>query len=811
MKILLVEDDESLADLVKITLNEQQHCVVDFAKTGYEGLELADSFEYDLILLDLILPQLDGIQVCQKLRSQGDSTPILLLTAQDTVTKKVKGLDAGADDYLVKPFDLQELLARIRALSRRSKNSLLPVKQWGGLHLDLNNCQVTYQGNPLKLTAKEYRLLELFLRYPQRIFSQNALLDHLWSWEEFPSENAVRTHIKGLRQKLKQAGIAPNPIETIYGLGYRLKSISESSHNDDRVNKQNQIFIAKSEGEKSLVNKLKNCGYQERRKRENTSTNQQQTTVVNIQKVWQQHQAKYLDRVQILEQVVQACKTGNLEANLRNKALEITHTLAGSLGSFGLTEASAKSRQLEQLLNDLTPEDSEQVKYLSQLVEELSLALTKQPNIISSLPLIKPKPLSISEPKRLLIVDDDIGLTQALVSEATTWGLQTTVAHDITQAKEAIATITPDVILLDLSFPKANQGGFELMGELAAMPSPIPTIVFTAKESFAARVQVARLGGKGFLQKPVSTIQVMEAISQVLQQSSPPLAKILVVDEETQTLDFMRTLLEPWGFKVILVEDVRQFWDVLEESNPDLLMLNLEMSHLSGIELCQVVRNDPRWYQLPILLTSNRRETQTIQQVFAIGADDYLCKPIVPEELLARILNRLDKERYRRQLIETDALTGVTNRRTSIQQLNRFLSLAKRQKKPWCFIILDLDNFKQINDNYGHDAGDQVLRVLGKLLKQEFRAEDVIARWGGEEFVLGLYDMRKTASINRLTEFLTLFHQQQFSDAQQQIFQVTFSAGVAEYPLEGNDLETLYQTADAALYQAKATGKNRIL
>ena len=138
------------------------------------------------------------------------------------------------------------------------------------------------------------------------------------------------------------------------------------------------------------------------------------------------------------------------------------------------------------------------------------------------------------------------------------------------------------------------------------------------------------------------------------------------------------------------------------------------------------------------------------------------------------------------------------------------IKLAQRQQKHWCFIIIDLDNFKDINDRYGHDTGDMVLRSLGKLLKQVFRSEDVIARWGGEEFVFGLYDLTKSLAINRMTDFLIIFRQQRFIDAQQNKFKVGFSAGVAEYPLDGHSIENLYQVADKALYQAKARGKNCI-
>ena len=798
MKILLIEDDYLLANLVKQALKEQQNYIVDFASNGHDGLELANSFEYDLILLDLILPKLNGLEVCQTIRSKGDRTPILLLTAQDTTSKKVSGLDAGADDYLVKPFEVEELLARIRALLRRGNDSLRPILQWGNLVLDPNNCQVEYSGQKIKLTAKEYALLELFLRHPHRIFSQSALLDHLWSLEDFPSENAVRTQIKGLRQKLKKAGAEATLIETIYGLGYRLQQQPESKITITKTSNQNQGLTDLPQNQ--AVNTP------------NGSTTEQSWDSSKLTKVWQQYRTQYLQQLQTLEQSIQALETENWQNILRQQAIKISHTLAGSLGSFGLTVASDKARQLEHLLEDNNNSLNQQNNHnVLQILKELTSELTVKDRCDTIISNLTSLPLINDTPHRLLIIEDDVALTKALLAEAKTWGIKAEVAHSLEAAKQAVYSTEPDVILLDLSFPESAEGGFELLQELNNQKSAIPVIVFTAQENFTTRVRVARMGGKGFLPKPVSPQQVMESINQILRQSYPPVAKILVVDNDHPTRELIRTFLEPWGFQVILLEDSREFWDILEQSNPDLMITKVEMPHINGIELCQVVRNDPRWYQLPILFTSVYQDAQTVQQVFTAGADDYIGQPIIPEELLARILNRLDKERSRRQLTEIDVLTGVSNRRASIQQLNRMLKLAQRQHKHWCFIIVDLDNFKHINDRYGHDIGDVVLRSFGKLLRQVFRSEDVIARWGGEEFIFGLYDMTKSFAMTRLTDLLTIFSQQGFMDAQQNRFTVSFSAGVAEYPLDGQKIETLYQAADKALYQAKSKGKNCIV
>lgn len=222
MRILLVEDDERIAESLTEALTDQNY-VADVATDGEAGWEFVEAVAYDLLLLDVMLPKLDGISLCRQLRSQGYQMPILLLTARDTTTDQVTGLDAGADDYVIKPYKLQELMARIRALLRRGTSSLPPVLEWGSLRLDSSSCEVTYKDQPVQVTPKEYRLLELFLRRGCRVFSRRAILENLWSFEEPPGEDTVKAHIKRLRQKLKVVGVPDDFIETVYGLGYRLK------------------------------------------------------------------------------------------------------------------------------------------------------------------------------------------------------------------------------------------------------------------------------------------------------------------------------------------------------------------------------------------------------------------------------------------------------------------------------------------------------------------------------------------------------------------------------------------------------------
>jgi DNA-binding response OmpR family regulator len=221
MRILLVEDDNRLAEALEEALTEQRY-IVDIVNDGEAGWMQVQIINYDLILLDVILPKLDGISLCKRLRTDSYSSPILMMTARDTSADKVTGLDAGADDYVVKPIDLAELLARVRALLRRGMVSASPILEWDSLKLDPSTYEVTYQNKPLHLTPKEYSLLELFLRNGRRILSRSLLIEHIWSLEAPPSDETVKAHIKSLRNKLKAIGAPNNLIETVHGLGYRL-------------------------------------------------------------------------------------------------------------------------------------------------------------------------------------------------------------------------------------------------------------------------------------------------------------------------------------------------------------------------------------------------------------------------------------------------------------------------------------------------------------------------------------------------------------------------------------------------------------
>ena len=227
MRILLVEDDLRLAETLAEALSDQLY-TVDIAANGLLAWDYFKNLDYDLVLLDVMLPGLDGITLCQQLRSQGYRMPILMITARDTVSDKITGLDAGADDYIVKPVDLGELLARIRALLRRGGTTSQPILEWGAIKLDPSTYEVSYANTNLSLTRKEYSILELLIRNGRRVLSRSVIIDHIWKLESPPEEDTVKVHVRSLRQKLRAVGAPDDFIETLHGVGYRLAIVSNT-------------------------------------------------------------------------------------------------------------------------------------------------------------------------------------------------------------------------------------------------------------------------------------------------------------------------------------------------------------------------------------------------------------------------------------------------------------------------------------------------------------------------------------------------------------------------------------------------------
>jgi DNA-binding response OmpR family regulator len=630
MKILVVEDDESLIAVLTKSL-VAHHYVVDTVKDGEMGWTYGSTFEYDLMVLDIMLPKLDGISLCQRFRAEGYTTPILLLTAQDTSTTKVKGLDAGADDYVVKPFDGLELIARIRALLRRSSVNPFPILTWGDLLLNPSTCEVTYNDQPLILTTKEYRLLELLLWDSQHVFSTSEILDRLWSSEEFPAEATVRSHIRRLRHKLVAAGAPPDFIATVNGRGYYLKAPGQETKLRDN---SSSVEILKATH--STIPETVGDRYPE----------QKAQYLAFLNETWIAHKLKIFEQLTVLSQAVKDLQVNSLHHQLPEEAQQITHKLVGTLGTFGLTKAMQVARQLEHLLNSHEPLRSQH----AALMETLVNALQQE---IQNTTLIKELQLPADQSPLLLIVDQDPSLTHSLVTVATSYGIRTEIAPTMEVARvwlnsELIAEF-PQAILLPIpsvasQSPTQITDLLEWLSILREHHPELPILVMGDRAELTDRLEVVRRGGKLFLERSIAPEQAIAAFMQLLSGADMS-AKVMIVDDDQDWLRTLPTLLNPWDFKVTTLADPQQFWTVLQAVMPDILVLDVNMPQINGFELCQVVRSDPRWRRLPVLFLSVLTDTKTQNQAFNVGADDYLCKPVSAVDLANRIFNRLQRVR----------------------------------------------------------------------------------------------------------------------------------------------------------------------
>ncbi|WP_416674287.1 response regulator [Egbenema bharatensis] len=633
MRILLIEDDEAMATTIVQHFLKQRY-LVNTAGKSETGLELAEAYEYDLIVLDVGLPDLDGISVCRQLRAQGHQMPILLLTAHQSSHERVLGLDAGADDYLVKPFDLEELLARVRALLRRQSQVLPPVITYGELHLDPSAKEFTYQNHTLRLTPKEYQLLELFVMNPRRVFSRAVVLDRLWSVDEFPSEETVTAHVKSLRQRLKAVGAPATLIETVYGLGYRLSAAPSSQRsNPSRVGMPPATSASLPP----------------------PSDDRTQQAITSIQAIWLKFKDGFLTQVKRLEEVGVAVQSNQLTPELLHRAKQDAHKLAGSLGTFGHETGSQLAQEIEAILQSEATLQATSAHFL-ELVQTLFQELKRQPTIapysesVEAIP--SPYTLPTNAKLHVLLIDDDTQLTERIELEAARWNWYVQVAPHPEAARTLLSQHRPDVILLDLTFPDSAEDGLSLLDQLTHQMPNLPILIFTGRGSLNDRIEAARLGGRAFLQKPAALDQIFDAVTRVMEQAQINDGRVMIVDDDPVILETIRNLLTPWGLSITSLTEPEQFWDVLAITRPDLLILDIEMPKINGIQLCQVVRNDPQWAELPILILSAHTDSETRRQVFTVGADDYVQKPIVEPELVVRVMNRIERSQLHQQLVK---------------------------------------------------------------------------------------------------------------------------------------------------------------
>lgn len=748
---------ESLADKLI-----HQRYAVDIATDGGSAQDYLDLFNYDLVVLDLMLPDGDGIEFCRQFRGAGYTNPLMILTAKESTAEKVRALDAGGDDYVVKPFDFDELCARIRALLRRDSQGLPPVLQWGLLTLDPSTYETAFDQQPVRLTPKEFSMLELFLRHPHRVYSLGSIIDDLWSFEDPPGEDAIRTHIKGLRRKLQGAGAPKDLIKTVYGLGYRLNEKFASPASAAKKNAAPKLGRSTDAGKPSPKPSAKSSETPSETSSKSASgispgknevvrglaleaaALQVSSTVSEpgiltgpemgertslpdkLAQACHRYLEKASEQIKLLDQAVATLRCDDLEATGRgpvrttarteasaialSQAQMIAHRLAGSLGSFGLPEGSRIARQLETHLravitrfadNSSAGEKSsagssaERASVESPLADgpfadsrslELLLDQLRQQvddAIASEAQLADNKHAEAKQPELspewdampvVLLVSDDDALVQSLSEVAITFSVSLQTASTPVQAAqrfsvpladqasptgeplttdEPLTTLThrrrPDLLLIDVVSIEASGDESTSLTALVDQAKQRPScfvMVLEQASSLERRLALAKRGVDLVGDRTASPLHTITAAMGLLQSKASYHGRpvqVAIADDDPQMLTLLKRVLAPWGFVVKTFESGLELWHWLNDADAkaDILLLDVEMPEMSGIELCQVLRADTRFQRLPILFLTAHREDSVRSQAFQYGADDFIDKSVVPDELAVRLRNQV--------------------------------------------------------------------------------------------------------------------------------------------------------------------------
>ena len=527
--------------------------------------------------------------------------------------------------------------------------------------------------------------------------------------------------------------------------------------------------------------------------------------------MWDRFRERFGDQVAVLEDAATAILSQELTPAQRDLALREAHKLVGSLGTFGMPRGSEIAREVEAWLQSHSEGDQPDALLVADAVMALRACVDAGPALDDS-ETGTPSTRAPSDPDRplLLLVDDDPVVADGLRRGASLRGSELVVVDSPEEATQVIAGRRPEAVILDLAGPGTDRS-FDLMQQLQTSQPPIPAVVLTRGDVFTDRVEAARLGGRGFLQKPVAPAAVLSVVDGIVHRLRATETTVLAVDDDPAILAALSSLLETQGVRVVTLGEPLRFWQTLIATAPDLVVLDVDMPELSGVELCRVMRADPNWSQIPVLFLTARTDAESIRTVFAAGADDWVSKPLVDAELIARIANRIERSRLLRRMAELDPLTGTANQRTSAEAVERSLGVAGPLGQPLSVAIIDIDRMKSVNDRFGYGAGDEVVSRIGHLLLRSFVGDDVVGRWGGQEFFVGMPGMTRGDALERLAGVLESLRPEQFSDGQGGWFSATFSAGVAQYPEDGVDLRSLYRAADGALRQAKEAGGDRVV
>lgn len=372
------------------------------------------------------------------------------------------------------------------------------------------------------------------------------------------------------------------------------------------------------------------------------------------------------------------------------------------------------------------------------------------------------------------------------------------------------ATRMPTCILIDCFLACGQPDEFKV--ELAALSDLVPIACMSDLGDIESRLEAVRIGCQAYFTRPLDTTSLLDTLDRLTAPPQAEAGRVLIIDDSPSLAAFYAANLAEAGFLCQVVTDPLKSLDAIVDQPPELILLDMNMPGASGKEVAKVIRQQDAFLSIPIVFLSAESDVGRQREAMSLGGDEFLQKPIQPEHLVSAVRSRVIRYRSLRALMVRDSLTGLLNHTSYKERLRAEVARAKRQNKPLSVAIIDIDHFKNVNDTYGHPAGDRVIKNLSRLLRQRLRGADIIGRYGGEEFALALPDTPLDLAvnvINHLRESFAAIEQHAGSTT----FHNTFSAGAAEFSPQQSqfsDAEALIKASDEALYVSKHGGRNRV-
>jgi diguanylate cyclase (GGDEF)-like protein len=501
-------------------------------------------------------------------------------------------------------------------------------------------------------------------------------------------------------------------------------------------------------------------------------------------------------RFQELAAAIAAAKDG--KAGAHEESLRLVHRLRGTAGSYGFHEVSAAAAEIEDALRVKEPDWGVVGSLLHHMIATANIGQGEEVRDSAWV-------------AHLLLVHPDADMAADIRHIADQNLIRLTVCHTVAQAVQVLGRLSFDGVVIDREL--LLRCGDELHAARTLQDGrkvPLAVVAVMGDDNITSRIEAQHAGAALFLTLPIDAPLLLEAARHLVAAAEAAQPKVLIVDDDPDFARLIEEFLKSDDIASRHLADPAELLDVLEEEAPDVMLLDVDLPGMSGFDICRMLRTHSRWYELPILFLTSHTEVEAKVVAYQAGGDDYLCKPVVREELLARVRLRLERSRLMRENRDHDSLTGLLLRRPFLTALAARLQEAKRNGEPLAVAMLDVDRFKHVNDTYGHAAGDGVLVRLGTLLGSRFRSGDLRARWGGEELAVAFYGQTGTTAKALVERLLGEFGRMRFAGDHGEEFGVTFSGGIAVFPKDGDDVETLLRVADQRLFQAKEAGRNRI-